>query len=187
MELKFFIMFTAIILFIFTPAKGAETMKNNLILKVKLAEGKILNHSEGIDLIMSRHIYPNDSIPLSLSFTNKGKDSIRLLKHFRPIPIFFSFTVTKSDGTIIDLPGGGKISLINVEYTELNSNKNFIFDVNLKEILIEPLNVGRYTLSVEYHNQYGNNCFTGYLQSNTVHFEIIGENNYNKLLKKGSF
>lgn len=150
-------------------------MNELLALTISLLDGK--------ETYGKRRVYPDSHILIQVVFHNKDKRSVMLLKQFEPTPIFFSLNIVKEDGTIIDIPGAGKIAMDRMEYVKLNTNEMFAHNINIATVLTEPLVPDKYTLSVEYHNQYGGDaCFTGYLMSNTVDFEIVSEETYHGIL-----
>lgn len=101
---------------------------------------------------------------------NTGNSDITILKEFKPLPVFFSFHLTKEDGTPISIPGGGKISFGSEPQHVILRPAEFVgVKINICD-LDGKLSSGRYKLSVEYHNQYGSNCFKGILKSNTINF-----------------
>ena len=111
---------------------------------------------------------------------NAGKDSITILKEFAPRPIFFQFNLVKSDGTPIDSPGAGKVDFGRpMKYVTLEPGKFIGITVSLKHVYKELQN-GKYELSVQYHNQYGDNCFRGSLISNTI--VVVIENEKDKII-----
>ena len=109
-----------------------------------------------------------DDIGVIVLIENTGPNSVTVLKEFRPVPVFFSLNLTKADGTPIGAPGGGKISFGGeVQYVTLAPGELVGISIPLKDVVTD-LHAGKYTLMVEYHNQYGENCFQGTLASNTI-------------------
>lgn len=99
---------------------------------------------------------------------NVGKGSITILKEFAPRPVFFHYNLIKSDGTPVDLPGAGKVDFDRpMKYVTLEPGEFIGITVSLED-LYKKLQNGKYELSVQYHNQYGENCFRGTLTSNTI-------------------
>lgn len=126
---------------------------------------------EGLVLIINRSslVLKNN---IDMMIHNAGAKPVRVLKEFRPHPVFFNLNLVKDDGSIIFTPGAGKISFgRSVRYVELDSNEFVGVSLNLDEIYGE-LAPGKYKLNVVYHNQYGQDCFKGRLQSNTIEISI---------------
>src|SRR5215216_4303600 len=82
-------------------------------------------------------LYTRDNIPLRIVFENTGEGAIRLLRHFEPLPVFFSFRMVREDGTPIAIPGAGKIDFLegSIQYLVLNSCETFGILVDLAEII----------------------------------------------------
>lgn len=113
-------------------------------------------------------------MPVEVTFQNVGELPIRVLKTFEPAPIFFSFDIIRDDGMPIDTPGAGKISIDTMEFLNLMRGESFSVSIDIAPLLPEPLAAGKYSLSVEYHNQYGDgHSFTGKAFSNTVPFAVL--------------
>lgn len=111
---------------------------------------------------------------------NTGNNSINILKEFAPLPVFFQFNLVKSDGTPIDSPGAGKVDFGSpMNYVTLESGEFIGIIVSLKNVYKE-LRHGKYKLSVEYHNQYGRNCFQGSLTSNSI--DVVIEHEKDKII-----
>lgn len=103
---------------------------------------------------------------------NTGSNSINILKEFTPRPVFFQLNLVKSDGTPIDSPGAGKVDFGRpMNYVTLESGEFIGIIMSLKDAYKELQN-GKYELSVQYHNQYGDNCFRGALTSNSIDIMI---------------
>lgn len=121
-------------------------------------------------------VYTKNNIPLKITFENGGLETLRILGHFDPLPVFFTFKMVRADGTPISIPGGGKISFFqdSIKYIELNKDEKFDFQVDLAGIVsfAEELKEGNYTISLVYHNQYGESCFKGSIRSNSINVEI---------------
>ena len=115
------------------------------------------------------------SIPLAITFRNGGTP-VRILRQFEPLPVFFSFDMVDADGTPLLLPGGGKIDLRRnvMEYVTLARGETYMLAVDIHHLMPSPLKADAYTLSVTYHNQYGEDCFRGSLHSNTITVTIGG-------------
>lgn len=143
-------------------------MNELITLAILMVDGKLTGED--------RPVYTNHHIPIQIVFSNEGTEPACILNQFEPIPIFFTVQITNEDGTIIDLPGGGKIAIDKMDYIHLRPRDTFVRKIDIATTLTSPLNQGRYTLSLLYHNQYGQDpCFRGYLESNTVEFEIVSE------------
>lgn len=142
-------------------------MKATLSLEIRLLDGK------------KRHgaatAYPSDNVPVRLILRNVGKSSVSVLNHFEPLPVFFAFDIRRADGSRIDVPSAGKISLDRFEIVSIEPGHFVSVDTNLRKVLTQPLEPNKYSLTVEYHNQYGGGrCFTGTLKSGSITFEILG-------------
>ena len=115
-------------------------------------------------------------IRLTVTFRNVGSSRIRLLRHVTPLPVFFAFDLAHADGTLVDLPGAGKIDLVrdDIVYVTLDAGETFDVEVDLSEIMDPPRRVrpGDYSLRATYHNQYGENCFTGSVQSEPIQLTL---------------
>jgi hypothetical protein len=148
-----------------------------LTVTIRLLNGKVIGANFPI-----YHLYPNSQIPVQITFENSSDNPLKILKAFEPTPIFFQFEIVAEDGTIIDVPGGGKIAIDNMEYLTLAPNETYIHKVDISSILDQPLENGKYSVSIEYHNQYGDkDCFTGKVVSNSVHFEVIDKEQYQRI------
>ena len=114
------------------------------------------------------------SLFVRIAFVNGGAEPVRLLGEFEPLPVFFSFRLVKADGTPLGLSGGGKIDFGpgRPRYLELAPGAKHTIDADAGTLLSDDLEPGRYSLSVEYHNQYGEDCFRGTLRSNAVSVEV---------------
>lgn len=118
--------------------------------------------------------YEPFSLPIRITFTNHGTAPIRILDHFEPLPVFFLFEVVGADGTPLIIPGGGKIDFgPNAPgYFELRPSDSRSIEVNVGRLLTSALQLGLYSVSVTYHNQYGDRCFRGSVKSNTIMVEV---------------
>jgi hypothetical protein len=114
----------------------------------------------------------DDNPMLRISFENISKKKVTILRCFSPLRVFVSFRLTKEDGTPLTRPGGGKVSLLesNIKYITLEPDEFFGFKVKLSDIYDGKLESGKYTLTVQYHNQYGKNCYQGRIKSNAIEF-----------------
>lgn len=127
-------------------------------------------------ILAEKSAYDPRNIRLGILFENVGPDSIKLLRHFQPVPVFFSIHMTRSDRTPVSIPGAGKISFQkdSIEYLQLNKNEMFGPLINIADLIhpIEEISEGDYELSVTYHNQYGEGCFRGKIKSNSINVKI---------------
>jgi hypothetical protein len=136
-----------------------------------------MNASDALELLLSVRsdatVGPR-SVPLRIVFANHGEAPVRLLAEFEPLPVFFAFRLVKADGTPVALPGGGKIDFgpARPACEDLAPGETHAIDVDVGTLLAEPLDSGRYSLSAAYHNQYGEGCFKGTLESNAVDVEV---------------
>jgi len=119
--------------------------------------------------------YTQSYFPLRLRFVNCGNEPARILDSFEPLPVFFAFHLVKADGTPIGMPGMGKIDFgpIPPGYIELRAGEAWSIKVDLAGLIGESLSAGTYNLSAIYHNQYGDDCFRGRLNSNVVSIELV--------------
>jgi hypothetical protein len=123
--------------------------------------------------------YTTTNIPIKLTFENVSEKPVRILNYFSDtaaLPVFFAFHVRKDNGEIVFLPGAGKIDFASskLKYVTLEKKEKFDFLINLAEIVPPNSNLkgGAYTISVSYHNQYGDG-FTGVLDGNSVIIKIL--------------
>jgi hypothetical protein len=114
------------------------------------------------------------SLPVLMGFVNSGDEPVRLLAHFEPLPVFFSFRLVKADGTPVAVPGAGKIDFGpgKPECLELAPGDTHTVDADVGTLLTGELEPGRYSLSATYHNQYGEACFRGVLESNEISIDV---------------
>ena len=121
-------------------------------------------------------VYTRQNIPVRITFQNNEDQEIRLLHHFDPLPVFFAFALKRSDGTPIGIPGAGKIDFMEgqVECLPLSKGEFFGFETDLADLIpaTTELQPGQYELSVTYHNQYGENCFQGVINSAPIKLMI---------------
>ena len=122
--------------------------------------------AEGLGLSLhtvdtSSVIYTSNNIEVALIFTNNSTETVALLNHFAPIPVFFEFKLVKADGTVVAVPGSGKVSFYesSMQYVELGPGDVHGIPLNLAEVLREQLESVTYSGSVIYINQYGSNGF----------------------------
>lgn len=118
--------------------------------------------------------YDADTFPIRVMFENRGDEPVSILDAFEPLPVFFSFHLTKSDGTPIPVPGGGKTDFgpQKPDRVKVAPGETFDLTVNLRSLITGPLPPGQYSVSATYHNQYGEDCFTGRLESNSIKIEV---------------
>lgn len=118
--------------------------------------------------------YDSDTVPVRVTFENRDDDPVSVLDAFEPLPVFFSFRLVNPDGTPVSLPGAGKVDFgpQTPGRVELAPGETLSRTVDLASLLTEPLPPGRYSVSTTYHNQYGEDCFTGRLDSNTIEIDI---------------
>jgi len=111
---------------------------------------------------------------LRVTLENVGQSPMTVLKKFRPLPVFFAFKIERQDGTPILVPGAGKISIPQdaIQYVTLNEYESFGIRLRIDEIVRGGLEKGSYTISVVYHNQYGEKCFRGRIPSNTIKLKV---------------
>jgi hypothetical protein len=113
-------------------------------------------------------------------FENVSPKPIRILREFEPSFVFFSFLVTKADGTPVNQVTGGKVTFArDLNYVTLEPGELFGMSFPLTDILDkldtpDKLEDGEYVLKVTYHNQYGSDCFRGWIESNAV--KLVYEN-----------
>ena len=120
-------------------------------------------------------LYERISLPMRITFVNRGTAPIRILDHFEPLPVFFSFHVVKADGTPLIIPGAGKIDFGPNEagYLDLLPGSSHSIEVNIAGLVTKGLGPGLYSVSATYHNQYGECCFRGVLKSDAVTVEVL--------------
>ncbi len=123
--------------------------------------------------------YTRNSIPLRITFENVGREDVRIVRSFygHVFPVFFSFEITREDGTPIPgVRGGGKADFPAgaMKYLELRQHEGFYFRVDLSTLLTAPeeFKPGIYDVKVTYHNQYGSNCVKGQLVSESITLDI---------------
>jgi hypothetical protein len=102
-----------------------------------------------------------------------------LLAETEPVPVFFAFSIVDANGTPVPVPGGGKIDFGpgGPGYVTVEPGADWCIDVDLNSVLKRPLAPGIYRVAVQYHNQYGDNCFRGQLMAGpiVVHLGRDGE------------
>ena len=159
--------------------RGSEGIAFFLLLTGALAGDAAMAEKSGPSLtLMIAHaegsVARTNDVRITVAFRNGGDHDIRVLRCFRPLPVFFRLAITCADGTPKQPTGGGKISLgeSDMKYITLGAREFFGFELDLREILTEGLAAGDYTVRLEYGNQYGDNCFRGRLVSNAIHVRI---------------
>lgn len=142
------------------------------IVSTVLGGGIVIEQKTSLRLVIAKtETFAEDKAVMVL-LENAGKGSITILKEFAPRPVFFHYNLIKSDGTPVDLPGAGKVDFDRpMKYVTLEPGEFIGIIVSLKDVNKE-LPHGKYELSVQYHNQYGDNCFRGVLTSNTINMVI---------------
>jgi hypothetical protein len=109
-------------------------------------------------------------IPVRVCFHNASHEPVRLLAVTEPVPVFFSFSIVDADGTPVPAAGGGKIDFgpEGPGYVQIEPGGDWCVGVDLSSLLARPLAPGSYRVGVQYHNQYGDNCFRGQLTAGPV-------------------
>jgi hypothetical protein len=124
-------------------------------------------------------VYTKSNIPLRVTFENISGQEMRILQHFEPLPVFFAFNMVGEDGMHIAIPGAGKIDFYegSIKYATLPAGGTLNVDVNLAKVLARPelVKPGKYTISVTYHNQYGESCFRGMVSSGPTSVTLLAE------------
>jgi len=115
-----------------------------------------------------------DSVGVRVTFSNPHDAPIHILDQFEPVPVFFSFDIVGQDGTPVFVPAGGKIDFgpVRPGCRALQQHESHSVDIDLRPLLSAPLRAERYSVSVTYHNQYGDRCFQGVVRSNTIAIDI---------------
>jgi hypothetical protein len=116
-------------------------------------------------------------LPLRIVFVNGGAEPVRILDCFEPLQVFFSFHIARADGTPLSTAGGGKIDFGPEPsgYVELRQGESHSIEVDIAGLLTEALGPGDYSISTTYHNQYGEGCFRGTLESNPISINVRPE------------
>lgn len=119
--------------------------------------------------------YSSKILPINVVFRNTKDESIRLLDVFRDSKMklsFFTVKITDANETPINTVGGGKISLSKdaMKYITLKREESYLVPLDLVDFLPTDgrLQPGSYSVSVTYQNQYGEDCFKGKVESNTI-------------------
>lgn len=129
--------------------------------------------------IVSGAFYTTGDIPLDIVFRNNADESIRLLNTFddpKTKRVFFSVTLRDSNETPLFTAGGGKVdfSSDSLKYIELKKGEETAVRINLMDFAPPncSLKSGIYSVSIIYRNQYGENCFKGTLESNSLNLSL---------------
>ena len=109
-------------------------------------------------------------LPVRVCFHNASHVPVRLLAETEPTPVFFSFSIVDAKGTPVLTAGGGKIDFgpEGPDYVKVEPGADWCIDVDLNSLLMHPMAPGTYRVGVQYHNQYGDNCFRGQLAADPV-------------------
>lgn len=110
------------------------------------------------------------------TFKNVSEGDVRLLKlpdSSNSLRFWFSMVVANTNGTpVLDTPVGGKISLRGLqEYILIKPQESYHFRLDHSRLMPE-LPSGVFHIKVIYRNQYGEDCFCGILESNSIDVEI---------------
>jgi hypothetical protein len=113
-------------------------------------------------------------LPLRIVFVNDATEPVRILDRFEPLQVFFSFQIVRADGTPLSTAGGGKVDFgpEPLGYVELRPGESHSIDVDTAGLLSEALAPGDYSISATYHNQYGERCFRGALESDPITISV---------------
>jgi len=114
---------------------------------------------------------------IRITFDNISSKEINILKSFednKTLPIWFSISLKSDDGTPISgISSGGKITIRSEKkYITLGPQEGFFFYIDISKLL-PNLKEGTYQLMITYHNQYGQDCFKGQIDSNIVKIKIV--------------
>lgn len=126
-----------------------------------------------LTIILANGPFPTTkSVPLDVVFKNVSTEAVRILKYFddqENLPIWFDLRMVRSDGTpVTDVRGGGKINLRGqLDYVTLAPGGSFAVRLDIAKFA-PHLTEGSYSVLLVYRNQYGQNCFKGQLESNTI-------------------
>lgn len=113
---------------------------------------------------------------MRVAFKNVSGEDVRLLRTFddeSTLRFWFSVVVVATNGTpVLDTPAGGKISVRGArEYLVLKPQESFSFRLDSSK-LVPKLSPGSYCIKVVYSNQYGENCFHGRMESNSLDMKV---------------
>jgi hypothetical protein len=97
-----------------------------------------------------------------------------MLRMFDPLPVFFTTSLQRLSGEDVDVAGAGKADFPEEELTptEVGVGESFDAEVDLKPWIRAPLVSGTYSLTMTYHNSYGDGCFRGPLTSAPINVEV---------------
>lgn len=150
--------------------------------KSPLAQGE-----EPLRLTIAQHpesAYTPNHIPLLATFENIADECIVLLNHFEPIPVFFAFRMVDDGGRSVPIPGAGKIDFYrdSMRYIELWPGASLTVELDLADVLAYPdeVTAGRFTVSASYHNQYGDGCFVGSVDSDPIEVTLVANDGKNR-------
>ena len=115
---------------------------------------------------------------MRIEFKNVSGGDVRILRAFddeKILRFWFSMVVVDTNGTpVLDLPMGGKIALRSTrEHLLLKPQESFSFRFN-SGVLVPKLAPGSYAVRMIYQNQYGEDCFRGKLESNSLDLKVTG-------------
>lgn len=119
----------------------------------------------------------NDRIVLNTVFENVSDDKVRILDSFdvqKNLPIWFQVQMVRLDGTPVSgVRGGGKINLRGtLKYVTLKPGERFQLQLDIAKMMTERY-VGDFKISLLYRNQYGQDCFKGVVNSNTLALSLV--------------
>lgn len=139
-----------------------------------------LSDNEALELLLAPipgERFTAHRLPLRIVFVNGAAEPVRILDRFEPLQVFFSFHIARADGTPLSTAGGGKIDFGPEPpgYVELRPGESHSIDVDIAGLLSEALTPGDYSSSATYHNQYGEHCFHGTLESNPITINVRSE------------
>lgn len=112
--------------------------------------------------------------PLRVSFHNNGKETVRLLDKFTPRliwKVFFDVVLRNNQGEILVESLARTVITFgcNLNYLNIRSGESLEIAVPLNELIgkqcPDGLPTGEYTLTLTYHNRYGNDCIHGSIQT----------------------
>lgn len=130
------------------------------------------NTTQNIQLNLA-NLQDIQSNPLLVAFCNNGTETARLLDKFTPDLIrhaFFDIILTDKQGKKLfhSLAGAMIAFQANLKYLDIQPGTSRNVSVPLHDLIREQcpesLPAGEYTLSVIYHNKYGEDCIKGNLQ-----------------------
>ena len=109
-------------------------------------------------------------LPVRVCFHNASPEPVRLLAETEPVPVFFSVSIVDVNGTPVPAAGGGKVDFgpEGPDYVQVAPGADWCVDIDLEPLLTHPLAPGTYQVGVQYHNQYGDDCFLGRLEADPI-------------------